>query len=243
MKKISWVFYTLFLVISVSSCVFNGQEIVGSGNIITKDFNVESPFSKIDISSAFDIELIQGVEQKVTVIADENIIEQLTVEFSDGELEVATQNGISISPSKQMKLIITAPEFTSIELSGVCNVTSQQQIRGPKSLEFNLSGASSIDLDLIADKIEIGTSGVGTIDLSGKTNELEIKASGASNIHCYDLLAQDVSVEISGAGSANVQVNGELEVKVSGAGSVNYKGSPTLITKQLSGVGNLNKVD
>lgn len=243
MKKITSVVCLALLTFCFQSCFFKGKEVVGDGNIVTEDYEVTGRFSQIDISSVFDIELIQSEENRLTIIADKNIFDHIDVRFKDGTLEIEEEEGISLSPSKQMKLIIAAPDFSSIALSGVCNVTSKHQIRCAKDISFNLSGSASIDLDLIADEIEISSSGIGTIDLKGKAKDLDIKASGASNIHCFALTAQNVSVDISGAGTANVYVNGELEVEISGAGSVNYKGTPTLITKKLSGVGNLNKVE
>jgi len=41
---------------------------------------------------------------------------------------------------------------------------------------------------------------------------------------------------LSGAGSAAVWVDDELDATISGAGSINYYGSPE-VTKQISGVG------
>ena len=55
-------------------------------------------------------------------------------------------------------------------------------------------------------------------------------------------MAENVKVEISGAGDADVYASVKLYVRASGAGSVIYKGNPG-INQSISGAGSVKKVD
>ena len=68
--------------------------------------------------------------------------------------------------------------------------------------------------------------------------QLKVNGSGAANIDTLALEAQDVTVDLSGAGAARVHAVQNLQVDVSGAGSVSYKGEPQ-VRKQVSGVGSV----
>jgi hypothetical protein len=63
--------------------------------------------------------------------------------------------------------------------------------------------------------------------------------SGFGSFEGADLHSQTAKVNISGAGSATVWVDDELDANVSGAGSINYYGSAS-VSKDVSGVGSVN---
>src|SRR5690606_24153975 len=110
MKNTTIILAVLCSILTLSSCDLTHKEVNGNGTIVTKDIDGLSGFSKIDISSSFDIELIQSDEYKVTIITDENIIEHIAIEQTDDELTVSSKKGFSIMPSDKMKLLIAAPQ-------------------------------------------------------------------------------------------------------------------------------------
>lgn len=75
---------------------------------------------------------------------------------------------------------------------------------------------------------------------SGKADNFELDLSGFGSFTGKDLQTQTADVNLSGAGSATVWVEDELDATISGAGSVNYFGSPS-VSKQINGVGTVSK--
>ena len=71
---------------------------------------------------------------------------------------------------------------------------------------------------------------------------MKVDGSGSSHFRCFDLMAEIVSVDISGAGDAEVFASVKLDVDVSGAGSVKYKGNAT-VSQKVSGSGSVSKVE
>ena len=53
-----------------------------------------------------------------------------------------------------------------------------------------------------------------------------------------DMMLDDCSININGAGNCEVNVAKNLDIRVSGVGNVYYMGNPS-ITQDISGVGNV----
>jgi hypothetical protein len=75
---------------------------------------------------------------------------------------------------------------------------------------------------------------------SGVADDFDLNLSGFGSFNGRDLHTKTADVELSGAGSATVRVDDELDAQISGAGSINYYGSPN-VTKQISGVGSVSR--
>jgi len=69
-------------------------------------------------------------------------------------------------------------------------------------------------------------------------NRHESVHSGAGNLNAFELISEETTVNLSGAGKAEVYANQLLNVTITGAGSVYYKGHPA-IAKTITGSGNL----
>ena len=81
-------------------------------------------------------------------------------------------------------------------------------------------------------------SGSGTVSVSGKTGSIKAFISGSGKMKAAGLEANDVLVDISGSGSAEIWAKNTLNAVVSGSGIIYYKGSPR-ITLRSSGSGKI----
>lgn len=86
-------------------------------------------------------------------------------------------------------------------------------------------------------------SGACELTLSGTVKAFSADVSGAAKIHASGLDAVNVTVAASGAGVAEVSASGVLTVNGSGAAKVLYKGNPSKIVKELSGVASLENME
>ena len=89
-------------------------------------------------------------------------------------------------------------------------------IKAPAISNVEVSGASKVVIGLF------------------NNQQLLANVSGASSLDAFDVNAQSVDIEVSGASTAKVNVQRTLTAKVSGASQLIYRGSPTLKT-DLSG--------
>lgn len=225
--------------LSLAAC--NMNSIRGNGHVISKTF-AEKGFNEIEVSSAMNVYLKQGPDYSIKIDAEENLLSLMKVHTEGDKLVIGFKEKVSINPTKDIKVYITAPDFRNLDASGACNFISQGNIKG-NTLKLDLSGSSNAQLDVALNKLEVDVSGASEIALKGKTAYLEIDGSGSTSIHGFPLLSDHTKVSISGAGDAEVCAAQSLEVEISGAGNVSYKGSPSSINKDISGAGSVNQAN
>ena len=241
MRKYLWLL--LVLPIAVSSCRFMGGRKVRGNGVIKSQEHTVSTFKNVEVSGSIKVYVSQGDIKPVKIESDENLLQYVEV-FQEGDkLIVRERQGYNLQPTDELRIYVTAPVYNSIEVSGASDIIGQTKINNPEDLELHASGAGDIKMDVDAPSLSADISGSGTIDLKGQTKSVEIGLSGAAHAHCYDLLSENVKVDISGAGSAEVYASMKLEASVSGAGNVSYKGNAPSVNQHVSGAGSVEKVN
>lgn len=75
-----------------------------------------------------------------------------------------------------------------------------------------------------------------------KLGDVEFLISGVGSVEVADLTCDDLTVELSGIGSAELNVNcGHLEASASGIGSMTLKGKASSADISRSGIGNVDR--
>jgi len=212
--------------------------IEGNGKVVVQERSVSS-FTVIDVGGAFEIELTQGDQTALTIEADENLLNLIITEVSGNTLEIYTKE--DIRKFEKLKVYITFVELEELDLSGACEVYGNGTLQLDK-LSCDVSGAMEMDLSLNASELTIDASGASEINLAGFAETVSIELSGAGELSAFELETDYFSLEISGAGDADIFVNKELDVEASGAASVRYKGSPDKVNHSSSGAGSIKKM-
>lgn len=240
MKRVSIFLAALLLVLS-SCSNFMGKRIRGNGKISTET-RTASSFNGVRVSGAIDLYVSNGASTAVRVEADENLMKYIIVENDGDVLKIRPKSGINLKPSRSIRVYVSAPAFSRLEASGACDIFSENKIQSQGTLQIDLSGASDAKIDLNAPKVDVDVSGACSVTLKGETRDFMVEGSGSTDIKCYELLAENTKVDISGAGNAQVFASVKLDVDVSGAADVKYKGNAT-VNQQISGAGSVKKTD
>ncbi len=236
------VFFSFFSILLFSSCHhFLGKRVSGSGTIKTET-RTAGAFTAVDARDNFDVYIKQDSARSIKVEADDNLMEYIDVYEEGDKLIIQGKDGYNLQPSKNIKVYISSPAFKKLEASGACNIYSEDTIRSTESIAMDLSGACEIRMDINAPKVGAELSGACKVELKGQTKDLSLEGSGSSHFRCMDLLAENVDVDISGAGDAEVFASVKLKVEVSGAGDVKYKGNAS-VSQSISGAGSVKKVE
>jgi hypothetical protein len=241
MNKFAWI--ALAFTVTLGSCRhFLGKRIHGNGNIKTEDRNV-SNFKNVDVSGAAKVFVSQGDQYSVKIEGDENLLQYMEVIQDGNTVRIREKPGFNLLPTGDLKVYVSAPVYNKIDASGACDIIGQTKISNSENLEMHVSGAGDIKMEVDAPQLRSEVSGSGSIYLKGQTKDVDLNLTGAGHAYCYDLLAENTKVEISGAGSAEVYASVRLDARVSGAGSVKYKGNASDINQHVSGAGSVNKVE
>jgi putative autotransporter adhesin-like protein len=245
--------YTLFL---IPSCDNGNGCTDGSGGTVTVELDL-APFHSIIAGSEVQIEIEQGTEQLVEVDGQQNIIDDITTQVSDGiwliELTGNCYNNLDIV------IRITLPTIKSIESTGTDRVIlnsfdSLDQLTVLVSgaglffqsgvlnvsdkLTLQSTGAGEMTANFNTQSLEVLISGSANMNLSGSTTSHTGSLSGSGNCFAFDLSSKSCTINSSESGNTEVFVEDELDVTMSGSGNVSYKGSPTIIST-ITGTGEL----
>ncbi len=209
-------FTTIIGFVLFTGCI-NWGGVKGSGKI-REEIRTVPKFEAIDLSGSFLAEIECGANPSLKIIAEDNIIPLIAVKVKDGKLQVYTKK--SVSPRKEIKLVITVGDLKSIESSGA---------------------SSLLVTDINNDDLMVNCSGASSIELFGRTEKFEVNISGAADLKAGELKAEIVNIDISGASNAIVFAAQSLNAQVSGVGNIDYYGNPPKIKTNVSGVGSINK--
>lgn len=240
MKKLLLV---LFATAVLASCQYlGGKKIKGDGNITTREHAVTS-FKNVEVSGAIDLFVAQGDVKPVRIETDDNLQQYIEVSQPGDRLVIRFREGTNPQPTHKIKAYVSAPVYSSIDVSGASNITGQTKIANTEDIKLQVSGAGDINMDVNAPGIHAEVSGAGTVNLKGETKTFDLDLTGAGKAHCYELLSEHTTVDISGAADADVFASEKLNATVSGAGSVTYKGGAGNIQQKVSGAGSVRKAN
>ncbi len=239
MKKYIWLPLIVLLAFQLACVVSLPSSKTGSGNIVTIE-EAYSDFEALDISHAFNVEVVQGDTYRVIVHVDDNFADDLEIVQQGAVLRIGLKpefrGGLT---SATLEAEVTMPELSGIEVSGA----SQAEVSGFASnspFSGEVSGASVLRGEIEAGDTHLDVSGAGSAELSGHGDGLTIDVSGGSSVDLANYPVTDVIIDASGASSVTVNVSGTLSVSASGASSVKYLGDPTLGSIDISGASNIS---
>jgi len=239
MRNIYVLAFIAFL--GLTSCRFMGKRVHGNGVIKTIEQSVSS-FQEVEANGDIKLLVTQGDLKPVKIEGDENIISLIEVIQEGDKIIIQPKDGYNLHPTGDLNIYVTSPKYKSIEVSGSSDIVGENKITNTEEISLGASGSGDIKMELDAPKISAGISGSGSVNLKGQAKDLDISLSGAGHAYCYELLTENTTIEISGAGSAQVYASVNLKAEVSGAGTINYKGNAK-VSQSISGAGSVNRTD
>lgn len=209
----------------------------GNGDLITETRSV-SGFDGLNISVPGEVHITSGSTFKVEVTAEENLMPYLETDVRSGKLHIYFSR--NVRDVDGLRVDITMPELTFVQLTGSANLHSHQAFTG-NALELEVTGSGEVNLEqLDFESIQTTLSGSGTITISGIANKLDADLSGSGEINAFQCPVKNAEVHVSGSGMARVNATQKLVAYISGSGHVQYKGDPA-VEKHISGSGSIVK--
>jgi hypothetical protein len=213
--------------------------LVGSGDIVTVEPDV-ADFDRLEISHAFETTITQGDVTSVVIRIDDNLEPYLRVEQQGRTLAIGLADEVGLGfLTATLEADITMPSLVALEASGASQAMLIDIVSGD-DVSLDASGASRIEGELEAARLDLILSGASAASLRGTAEDLHLDASGASTADMERFPVADASVVVSGASSASVDVSGTLDVDASGASHVTYSGSPSLGEVNISGASSID---
>ena len=222
-------------------------------------------FSRIETSGLTSFTLVQGSVCSVTTSLDPSEV-SFDISDGKLEITGMNEhdpNAIIITVVKLEKIELTGiskmimnSSLNSTNLEIDINGLSSCQIMGDVSLfDAEISGESSIVFSGKCTKMDLEISGMSNVDLTIESADLELELTGASSakitgaivnvdadisgmsvLKAKDCNVESMTIDVSGASDAVIQVNKTLDAELSGKSKLKYFGNPTKIKEDASGL-------
>lgn len=194
-------------------------------------------FTALKVSSAFNIELVQGNTNQAEIIGvPDEYLSSVATDINGGTLSIYAKD--KIKAESDMKIRITFSNLERVDISGASTLKNEG-VLSFGDFEVKTSGASNVLLGLKAQTVTLKTSGASDVKLNGAAQEFIIESSGASNVKAKDFEAEFARVRVSGASDVHVNAKQELSGEVSGASDVKVYGAPTINKLKKTGASDI----
>lgn len=185
----------------------------GSGTKATQMRTVPT-FAAVELAGANDVTIHVGARQSVTVSGDDNLIPLVTTDVDGGTLVVGADRDFStVTP---MSVEVGVPKLDAASLTGAGTVT----VDGVRSATF-----------------EARLGGNGVLRVSGAAVRVDAKLAGSGDLRLDALVARDATAVVTGSGRLMVHATRSLDAAISGTGEILYSGTPTEVTRSITGSG------
>jgi hypothetical protein len=161
----------------------HAQAVRGSGVAKTEERALK-PFDRIDVAGAFDVTLVDGPNYKITVEADNDLLDAVSSDVIENELKIMSLR--SFVSRTTMKVTVESPPLKALTVSGNAQVVAHA-LRGT-NFAFTGSGSSTAKLggtvdalQLVAQEVDVEVLGSGTAEVNA-VKSLGLMAIGAGTI-------------------------------------------------------------
>ncbi len=148
--------------------------------------------------------------------------------------------GLSVSGASKTHIIgFNSTNALDIEVSGASKLDITNVKTGNAIIE--ISGASHATGNLAMVDGNFNISGASSVELEGTAGNITMDISGASSGKLEKFALFQARMTVSGASNATINVSTKLDANVSGASRLYYIGSPTLGNIEVTGASTFSK--
>jgi len=246
------------LVITLSGFAGCETTVTGSGKLATWNMAF-TDFNRLEISSAFEVAVIQSDVYSLSITIDEMLYSYLNVDQRGDTLHIGLKPSYAYIDTTQ-RAVINLPDLSRLELSDASIVTVSGfsvshaldfELHDASKLElghtiagncnFTLSDASRVTGVLEMDDGEFRLNDSSDLELEGSADNIKIDEASSSDAILADFPVVNADVELSASSHAVINVSGRLDVNLSAASELEYIGSPLLGNLDMSADSELNQ--
>jgi len=226
-------------VLLIANTIQAQKKVKGNGNV-TSITRTTSNYDGVKFAGSFDYVLVSGIEGKIKIEGEENLLKYIVTEVKDNKLIIKSENKVNLQTTKNNTIKITVPfeDISSVSLSGSGDLWTKSKILSD-TFKVSLAGSGEAKLIVEATTIDANVAGSGELTLKGKTHSLEVDVAGSGEYNGFELDAHNTDVSVAGSGDAEIVCNGNLKARVAGSGDIKYKGSPKSEDTKVAGSGSI----
>ena len=189
-------------------------------------------FHKIALNGSVDLEVTEGADYHVEVIAPEKVIKDIETKVDDGTLQIGMKHhfGFHISWSSGKTLVrVSLPELDAVSVNGSGDVKATG-LKGGHDFEVAVRGSGDVSVSGSAKGVNVGISGSGDVHFdSGTASALQVRINGSGDVDARALQVRDADVSTHGSGDVSLTLTGgNARLETAGSGDIDWWGSATV---------------
>ncbi|MTI30139.1 head GIN domain-containing protein [Xanthovirga aplysinae] len=242
-QKLKFFLLPLLLLGLLSMSNVGKEKLIGDGEESHSRTLDLKPFHSIDLSIDAEVILKKGNLQKVEIVAEPKIIDQIQTQVRNGVWDISFPRRSRIRFHKPITIYITVKELKAAGIGSSGSIIAKESISNPNQLNLSIAGSGDIIFENQQVKaLRASIAGSGNINVEGQTDRLKLSIAGSGKFKAYDLKAKMASISIAGSGRSEVFVEDDLDVRVAGSGDVYYQGEPR-VSISSAGSGKVRKAN
>lgn len=194
----------------------------------------------VEVNGSGELRIQNGNRNELIVLAQDEIHQHLNIRQRGDRLIIEPHEGYTFRTESTLRYLLITDDINNIVISGAVSATSEDY--RTESLFIDASGATDLDMTLHADSLTVDASGAFDGYLGGDVRTLTLDFSGSSDLNAYDLTADSVDIDLTGAGTLYVNARDRLNVSAAGASQVTYKGNPQ-VSQSAAGASSVSSAE
>lgn len=181
-------------------------------------------FKSLELSGYFNVTLVQGNSNEVTINASEKLISFVQINATASHLSIAFNE--HPGPFRIINITIKFTQLEEIE-SRIHGYLNTKGFLNLENLFLDIISYKPANLQLNVHKIDIDASGKGKIQLIGHTKKANINTSMIGEFDASKFVADYLNVDASGSG--NILVNAKVEASTNNTGWLKISGGAPVV--------------
>jgi Putative auto-transporter adhesin, head GIN domain len=214
-------------------------EVKGNGDVVSREIPVSS-FIRLHLAGKGRIELIASDEEKIVVVADENLQEYVEAVNSGRTLYVSTTAKFRdpLFTDCRIQVHFRQIDTLCIRCDGG-DVVCPGIIRLTQPVKIKIQSVGNTDLHLQAPYIQLASACEGNVVLRGECTDIDIRNQSVGNLDTRALTAQDLSIRNMAEGNVELFAENTIAIRHYGEGYIHYGGKAVLKEVKQYGEGEI----
>lgn len=203
-----------------------------------KEVRKPGAFTQLKVYGRFDVILVQGAEESVSIESEETNIQNVITEVEDGKLKVRMKT--NFFKDTEVKVIITFKQLNAIEASAGA-VIDAGTVEAKKFL-FEVNSGSEVKAEVMADSLTTEVTQGASLTLAGNVKYHDVQVSTGGQLTAYLLNTTTTKARVNMGGYAKIYVKEKLDAAVNMGGNVSYKGAPKEVKQGTNMGGSITEI-
>ncbi len=233
-------FLFLFAILCTTSAK-SQKTIKGSGYILTQQREVPL-YNSIEVNGPLRIFATPDELRPVIIEADNNLFPYIKTEIRHDTLRIFIEEQVYIKTFAVMNIFLSTPNISNLKVENGANIDGSRTPWKNKATTIEANTGTRVKWHLETQMLQVRAEGNTVLTLNGKANIFNLQLEQGALLEAGELKANQAIVKIAGASSkATLDVSGSISYDISQKGRLIYKGTPEVLSADLSSGAKVNR--